>query len=99
MHNLTPNQAKVMRFYAKEAPDGWVLPFAQIDAGLGRPSVKRAVRQLAGLGYLRLATGFREDDGMIAGRGYMLTGNGEDWCCIYRASLRSPQRAKKSANG
>lgn len=89
MVDLTPNQDAVMRYYAECVSSDWALPFSQVDAGLSLPSTKRAVRQLARLGYLELTSAFREDDGLLAGRGYMMTRKGLAWKLAYWASLPS----------
>lgn len=76
---LTPNQETVMQYYAGCVGRGWVMPFDNIanGTGLSRTAAKRAARQLARMGCLELSTGFNEDDGLIAGRGYALTKKGE----------------------
>lgn len=84
--NFTRNQALVMQHYAESVTHGWVMPFGAMAelTGLSRPAVKRAIRQLAKLGYLELSTGFSEDTGLIAGSGYMLTHKGEIWAKQHR---------------
>lgn len=79
MTELTPLKRRVMTHYVEHACE-FVLPFRTVAAALDipRPSAKRAVRQLARDGLLKLETGFT-DDGEIAGRGYSLTADGHKW--------------------
>lgn len=90
---LTPSQQAVMQYYAECVEEDFVIPFQPIADHLAvkRSSVKRAVRQLARLGYLELSVGFREDDGLIAGSGDMLTREGRIWAREYRHNIRAQQ--------
>lgn len=76
---ITPMKERILRHYVTKACE-LVLPFKSVARALkiDRPIAKRHVRQLAKMGYLELTTGF-DEDGMIRGGGYMLTGKGYEW--------------------
>ena len=76
---LSPNEHKALMAYENLISE-WVHPFKNIITnadGLDQLNVRRAVRGLARKGLLKLATGFSEKYGLIAGRGYMITLEGE----------------------
>lgn len=99
MDKLNKTQYEVMAYYAEQVHEGWVMPFNPIAEGIQktRQATKRAVRQLARAGYLEYSVGFNEDDGLIAGGGYMLTGKGQSWCKEYWASLTWKQEVEREA--
>lgn len=80
---LSPNEHRVLMAWSSGCVDPlneeWVYSFKTIGEhaqNVPQHGIRRTVRALARKGLLKLATGFDEDRGLIAGRGYMLTYEG-----------------------
>lgn len=78
---LNEDEAKCLEILDKSYGNDLVYSFSyyEADTGLDRKRVRRAIRSLARRGFAEYHKGLMDDDGMVAGSGYIGTKKGSDF--------------------